>query len=178
MRFKNNKQSGTLRAADTARGKQRLESGGGWKVGDQLGMNELETGTGAGRGGARTCAPALNVRFAELRSRCRAFSDLSLSLDGGISLASFKEEWMRFGCFPGRGGKTSDLGQGQFCLLSWTCLLPPEAAVGWRMLTVIKAAVFSKRDTELQGTLDCLKGARTKSPDQCLLGHFPGLGVS
>ena len=76
--------------------------------GDRPGMNEL--GPGLGRGPARA---ALNVRFAESQSRYPVCSDLSLSLDGGISLASLKEAWKRFGCFPRRGGKISGFGQGQ-----------------------------------------------------------------
>jgi len=55
----------------------------------------------------------LNVSFAESRGRSPACTDRTLPLDGGISLARSKDEWKRFGYFPGRGGKRSDLGQGQ-----------------------------------------------------------------
>ena len=74
-------------------------------------MNEL--GPGPGRGGASPARAALNVRFAESQSRYPACSELWLSLDGGISLASLKEAWERFGGFPRRGGKISGFGQGQ-----------------------------------------------------------------
>lgn len=111
-------------------------------------MNEPGPGRGgAGRGLARA---ALNLRFAELLSRCPACSERSLSLDSGISLASSKEEWKRFGCFPGRGGKISAFGQAQespdssgealaspFFPGLWNPLLPPEAAVGRTLFSAI-----------------------------------------
>lgn len=119
-------------------GKLRLERGArrGREGGDPPGGTSRDLG-GAGRGRARA---ALNVRSAESLSRCPATSDRSLSLDGGIYLASSKEEWKRFGCLPGTGGKISGphtparkrwlphsaRGCGRF-------LLPPEAAVGRRL---------------------------------------------
>lgn len=102
---------------------------------------------GAGRALARA---ALNIRFAESLSRFPACSEGSLSLDGGISLASSKEEWKRFGCFRERGGKISGLRQAQespdssgealatpFFPVLESPLLPPEAAVGWGLFSAI-----------------------------------------
>lgn len=125
-----------------------------------------------GRGGARTGARSLECQICRsLLNRCPACTDCSLSLNGGISLASSKEEWKRFGCFPGRGGKISDLGQAQgspdssgvasaspFSLWLWSRLLPPEAAVGWRLFPAIsKTAVCSKRETGLLGAKGSLE---------------------
>lgn len=95
---------------------------------------------GAGRGRARA---ALNVRFADLLSSSPAASDRSLSLDGGISLASSKEEiWVLPGkrrenkWFAGWGQAEESPDSSGEALASpsrpglWRLLLPPEAAVG------------------------------------------------
>lgn len=68
-----------------------------------------------GRGGARTCARGLEHEICGAADRRPACSRRSWSLHGGISLASAKGGWKRFGCFPGRGGKVSGSGQGQEC---------------------------------------------------------------
>lgn len=89
-------------------------------------MNEREPDRG--RGGARTSARGLECQVCRMAEWMPACSARFLSPDGGISLAGSKEEWKRFGCFPGRSGKISGLGQRQESpLASPFCPWPPAS---------------------------------------------------